>query len=89
MTMTLATLLKNLLADNLKAFPVSMYYVYHAYMDRLNTDHKLIFSSRNGLFRDTTDPQVILDTAKKAVLKMAVISAKIENDYCYIRLDCY
>ena len=88
MTMTLATMLKNLLAKNLKAFPMSMVYVYNAYIERLNTDHKLIFSSRNNLFRDTTDPQVILNTAKSAVLKMSVISAKLEDDYLYIRLDC-
>lgn len=88
MTMTLCTLLKNLLSKNLKAFPMSMVYVYNAYIERLDKKQKLIFSSRNGLFKDSTDPQEIIDNTNKKVLKMAVISVKLENGYAHIRVDC-
>ena len=61
-----------------------MYYVYDAYVAAKG---KLVFSSRNSLFKDTTNPEEILNNVKSSVLKLSVISAKIEDGYCYIRLD--
>ena len=83
MQTSLFVLLRNLIEDTPKKMQICNKYIYRAYKE---SEGKLIFSSRNSLFKDGTAEEVFKNT-KRAVLKLSVISCKIENGHAYIRLD--